>query len=354
MLVLFAIGSCVAMAEDGDMRRTDDRPMFSEMSTTRLPGEATHASSRETAPRTRRLVGEKLAQNLDQTLQRVNETSEAMVASGWGSWREWSSWCEDVERRSCETAADCTAGNRCVRPWWAHGERESERVCVRPWPSVSERSWRRDRLYTLVDLTCSARDGCDRNRLHEFLSLVALRESSWRPYKRHRLGPDVAGAHAALRRRARVYSDNAHLGETERWGTALGLYGQNPAIFVDAWDHRAPPETLCREVEATAAYLERARRAVRAYERRGIDPTLCDVHRAVSGGRLETCVDDGGDFGRRARRSGIDPTAPVDEADFGEPPPKEIGARLAWAEALHSALEAKHPRPRLRGNETKG
>ena len=70
---------------------------------------------------------------------------------------------------------------------------------------------------------------------------------------------------------------------------------------------------------------------------------MCDVHHAVSGGRLEKCGEDTS-FSKRARKHGLDPDAPVDESSFGVSPPEEIGARLAWADAVRSAVEAKHPR----------
>ena len=349
-LALFLIGSCVARADEETPRRRGDGPTRSILDPhwavePTLASQVTTDASSSTSSRPMGAAkrGTDLVEALVGSREGVTAAAQVMLASGWGSWSEWSQWCEPTEVRSCETDDDCTSTDRCIQPWWAHKGDVNARRCVAKWPSLSERSWQRARLRTVVDLMCSRRDGCDPGRLHEFLSLVAVRESTWRPYKRHRLNADVVAARGARERRRRVYRENLHFGQSERWASALGLYGQNPAIFVDAWHRSAPPEVLCREVESTAAYLERARRAVRGFRRRGLSPTLCDVHRAVSGGKLEKCDGDEGSFARRAKSHGLDPDAPVDEASFGEPPPEEIGARLAWADAVRSAVEAKHP-----------
>lgn len=344
-LVVVVLGGCVARAESEAPPRTADTPRRTLLDL-EWAAEPTLASQSDVAPRSRKATpkqGSDLVKALAGTRDGVTATAQVMLASGWGSWSDWSEWCESPEIRSCQSDDDCASTDRCVAPWWADKNQDDARQCVARWPTLAERSWQRDRLRTVVDLMCSRGEGCEPARLHEFLSIVALRESTWRPYKRHRLDADVTAARGARERRRRVYGENLHFGQADRWASALGLYGQNPAIFVDAWDRTAPPEVLCREVESTAAYLERARRAVRGFRRRGMQPTLCDVHHAVSGGRLEKCQGQDGSFARRARKHGIDPDATVDESAFGEAPPEEIGARLAWADAVRSAVEAKHP-----------
>lgn len=345
-LAAFAIAGCVARADEDTARAEAPARSLLDVEWAAEPILASQGVV-SSPPRVKGDTvkrGPELVRALAGTRDGVTATARVMLASGWGSWSEWSEWCEPAEVRSCETDDDCAANDRCITPWWARKNGEDVQQCIAKWPSLTERSYQRERLRTVVNLMCSRGDGCDPARLHEFLSLIAVRESTWRPYKRHRLNADVVAARGARERRRRVYTENLHFDQDERWASALGLYGQNPAIFVDAWHRSAPPEVLCREVESTAAYLERARRAVRGFRRRGLSPTLCDVHRAVSGGKLEKCDGDEGSFARRARQHDIDPNAPVDEASFGAPPPTEIGARLAWADAVRSAVEAKHPR----------
>ncbi len=140
------------------------------------------------------------------------------------------------------------------------------------------------------------------------------RETTRRPFKRHRLEADLRANRTSWFKQAPAYGWEAvvdeggnfvtmdkaeeeaspHYGERHRWHYGLGPFGQNAAIYVRYWDTAAPPEVLCKEVEAVESYLRNARRVVKNlrngircrgeyYENRA--PTWEVVHRAASSGK---------------------------------------------------------------------
>lgn len=302
----------------------------------------------------------------------------------------WEGWCEPHEYEAmCQTHTDCEGIEhpakrplRCVHPWWAKGS--DVKVCAPGYAGKTERDWRLNRLRSLVgeyfeeDAHCADGVGvgkqhwrCQRRwrkaeTLTKFLRLVSLRETSYRPWKRHRLSPDQAANDRAYVRQAKRYgvevktvcangqkrckksekiislvtptkSDfNPHYNDLWRWHYGLGLYGQVSALHVAAWDPMAPPEVLCREVVATESYL-RAMRSNWAKLSGGVhcnrgkddefvrqvdNPTWMDLHHAVAGG--STCPKPGWpkaakQFQKRADRVGLDPDQPVTLDMLGEP-----------------------------------
>lgn len=316
----------------------------------------------------------------------------------------WETWCEPIDHHSkpCQTKADCSGyHSRCTIPRWARKAGTLDvKMCAARWPGPKEQRWRRARLRVIVDSLCQppewwdekkdgngkrcwrfgwrrakqcmARKWCNPVKLHRFLRIVALRESTWRPWKRHRLNPDIVAAKTAWSRRSRkygwildegkarrrVHDPNEHFLKRHRW-MGLGLYGQNAALWVTGWDAHAPPEILCREPESTETYLRRARSVWRKI-RGGLDcdrdgkpdfwgsaqrytpnvawrPSWADIHRGTSGGRL--CPNDRpSSFIRRARTIKLDAQAPVEFAMLGRQVPKE--GQQAWADATRVATAA--------------
>lgn len=250
----------------------------------------------------------------------------------------WETWCEPLEDRPCSTHAECGVdpdghGRRCVHPFWAKDR--DLKICASHWPTRDEQNERRARLREIVGQVCQRKDGCDPSKLHKFLSLIAARESSWRPWKRHRLNPDIEANAKAWRRMASRYEGNKHYLDASRW-QGWGLYGQNAAYHVRAWDLSAPPEILCREVESTLAYLNVARAATRRLAGLGIEVSWCTVHQAVAGGKFRACSSKA--FRRQAERAGLDPEEGVSAKDFGRALPREAGERRALAAEIYAAL----------------
>jgi len=283
----------------------------------------------------------------------------------------WKSWCEAEELTPCKTAEDCSAIShpsgrdlKCIRPWYA--ERDSDlRVCSPGFSNRRERDYQRARIRELVRLQYSGEsescvDGrrCSRatargDKLAALLNLVAQRETTMRPWKRHRLNGDVAYARTAWEKTAKSYEGgNKHYRQRWRWEYGLGLYGANAALFTRLWSKAAPPEVLCREVEATEAYLRAARRGWRKLAG-GIDcdgkpgrewfgvagrPTWYDVHHYASGGRL--CPSDASkrNFEAVAKRAGIPAFAPISLSDLGEPIDPQQQNQIA--RALTTQLDA--------------
>lgn len=242
-------------------------------------------------------------------------------------------WCEPLDQPFCRTTADCSDGARCVRPWWAATGTDAK-VCARSMPTRGERRWRADRLRVYVDHVCKRSDGCEPNDLHAYLRLMVLRESTYRPWKRHRLSADLRASAKALDRNADVFADNPAFGDPDRW-TSVGMLGQAPANWLQRWDPMAPPETLCGEVESAEAHFRRVREAV-AIIAAGVDcggerftgtadgrPSWYDVSRVNSGSLCPGSQAHRDAFAARARRVGLDPWAPVTPRDLGESIPRE-------------------------------
>lgn len=343
----------------------------------------------------------------------VAPTTPAPVAQE-DPYAEWADWCEPVEYDVvCETAADCAKVEvpaihhplKCLHPWWSSDE--SVKVCAPGYARRDERRWRYDRLRLLVREQyfgeaelCEAdvpvhKQGwrCQRawkrgEALTKFLWTIYKRETTGRPWKRHRLNPDLSANLQAWVRRAphygwevelacangkkrcrkseRVVRDfwatsedaNPHYGARERWQYGLGAFGQNAALWVEVWDPKAPPELLCREVPAVETYLRRARHAVRVMKS-GVDcdgdgkkehfkePTWVELHAAVSGGQIcpgrrSAAQDD--KFRRRLKKEGADPEEVVTLEKLGRPIEVENqNKRLAQLEGM---LQSVLPAPR--------
>lgn len=259
-----------------------------------------------------------------------------------------SGWCEPLDQAFCQTTADCSDGARCVTPWWAATGTETK-VCARPMPTRSERRWRSDRLRVYVDHVCKRSDDCEPNDLHAYLRVMALRESTFRPWKRHRLNPDLRAASIALERNADVFEGNPAMADPDRW-TSIGMLGQSPANWLQRWDPMAPPETLCGEVEAAEAHLRAARIAIEKIAEHKVDcdgdgfreylgsacydgkfpggrtgcwPSWYDVSRVNSGSLCPGSQAHRDAFAARAHRVGLDPWAPVTPRDLGESIPRD-------------------------------
>lgn len=329
----------------------------------------------------------------------------------------WDTWCEPhTNEVACQQDSDCVGLDhpvghplRCLHPWWAKGNKELK-ICAPGYARRSERDWRHNRLREIVrqqyfDETehCADDDRpihkqhwrCQREwrnaeRLTNFLWIPYKRETTARPWKRHRLNPDKVANEKAWVRQAGRYgwkvetaclngkkrckggmrvvkasypiSENAnpHYGEMWRWEYGLGGLGQNAALWTGGWDTMAPPEILCREVEQFETYLRRARQAVTDLSN-GIDcdgdvkkdywdkkPTWVVVHRAASGGKI--CPRNNASrkkfedaFRRRAKSAGLDPDEVVTLEMLGKPIKKDT--QNERAAEIYAQLEKKFPLP---------
>lgn len=219
----------------------------------------------------------------------------------------WENWCEPHQDTLCQSDADCEGVEhpvnrklRCVHSW--RYKSSDVKICAAGYSSKTEREWRINRLRDLVgeyfdeDEHCKEGVGigkqhwrCQRpwrmaETLTKFLRLVAMRETTYRPWKRHRLNPDQSANERAYVRQAGRYGIevktvcangkdrckndlkvissvtpadpdfNSHYKDMWRWQYGLGMYGEVAALHVASWDPMAPPEVLCREFPATEAY----------------------------------------------------------------------------------------------------
>jgi hypothetical protein len=269
---------------------------------------------------------------------------------------ERASWCEPLDPPFCRVAADCSAESKCVRPWWA--ETDESKVCSRGIPDRDERRWRAERLRVYVDHVCSRSTGCEPNDLHAYLRALVLRESTWRPWVRARLEPDLEANAIAWSKYRHKFAGNPAAKDPDRWITGLGYYSQIPALWLPRWDVSAPPEVLCGEVESTEVHL-RAARAQVAKIWRGVDcdgdhgpdfwgtscgdgrppsecsPSWYDASRTNSGSLCPGDADHRQRFAARASSLGLDPWAPIEVGDLGQSIPRdrqdEIAAELREA-----------------------
>jgi len=282
-------------------------------------------------------------------------------------------WCEQPVLRACATEADCAAvvlpgGGRthCAKPYWAKDDQT--KVCAAKWPSRREREWREARLHEIVGEICSGAR-CRPSQLGAFLALVATRESTLRPWKAHRLNGDVRANRVAWMLKAKRYGHehvvekkkgrevivgvklrkggNRYYADEMRW-QGYGLFGQNSPLFVYLWDPEAPPEVLCREVEAVATYTERARVAATKQRNLGITPTWATVHAALAAGEVRPSPGAIERFRKQARRTELDPDAVVTPGSFGRSLGSTVPARRLAAELLRVRVNAKHPWPPAR------
>jgi hypothetical protein len=178
------------------------------------------------------------------------------------------SWCEPIEPRICKTSADCpTAPDgtpmTCSPQWYAPALASSavpRNVCAVGYPTRAVREWREQRLRVLVHELCDVADDCDPEQLHDYLAVLILRESTWRPYKVHRLGADVRANARAWEKYAGLYLGNPAASEPGRWSAGRGYFGANAAALLHVWDPLAIPEALCGEVESVIVHLRTARK----------------------------------------------------------------------------------------------
>jgi hypothetical protein len=195
--------------------------------------------------------------------------------------------CEPIEPPACRTDADCAGFGvplRCALAPMPAEPKQKALQCVAVWPSRSQVASTSAELRGIVESLCE-QPQCDPDRLHALLGLVAVRESTLRPWKRHALLQDQQAARRSWERRAEVYGwrvrsgvlerldgapANATYADRRRWSTGLGWFGMVPSLTVDGWDRLAEPEVLCRPEVAVLVYLRRARRSL-AKLARGVD-----------------------------------------------------------------------------------
>ena len=189
--------------------------------------------------------------------------------------------------------------------------------------------------------------------------MLALRESTWRPWKRSRLAPDLRANQIAWAKHRERFAANPARSDPDRWSTGLGYYSQIPALWLPRWDASAPPETLCGEVESTEAHLRAARDQIRKIASGSITcngepftgtardggPSWYDASRVNSGSLCPGSDDERLTFESRAEKVGLDPWAPIAVAQLGVEIPREDQDRAA-AE-LRARMESV-PRPRGR------
>ena len=161
------------------------------------------------------------------------------------------------------------------------------------------------RIRHLVEATC-AQLGV---RPCSLFTLIAERESDWRPWMRHVPRQYARTPNWGYLRNAERYGwaverqserrrlslknlhfhklpdaqvVNAHFPDYLRWADGgLGLYAFHPAYHLFRWDPAAPPEVLCDPVIATVVAIRLARFAVHKLQAR----TWLDVHRVFGGRR---------------------------------------------------------------------
>lgn len=314
----------------------------------------------------------------------------------------WGNWCEPFDyERVCQTADDCRGiahparrDLRCVHPWYAK-ENPDYRVCAPGYAGKLERIWRFNRLREIVrqqyfDETKHCKlDGrplheehwrCQQaaiqgDRLARFLWIGYRRETTGRPWKRHRLESDVRAAKTTWYEQAVEYGwsvavdkagevasikpatehPNPHYTERHRWHFGLGPIGQNAALWVDDWDRQAPPEVLCRAVPAFEAYLRKARETLKVL-RAGIRcsgqryretrPTWATIHRALNLGSICPPSTDRHRAGLERFRTAaaaqdIDPDREIGIPDLGAPIP--VDGQNDRAAEIEEAVERHWP-----------
>ena len=240
--------------------------------------------------------------------ERPKPKLETTVSRAYDPYEGWHTWCED-RPTPCPKSGKCTpdaAGRarKCVRPWWS----KIEKVCAIPYSERPKREAIREDVQRIVTAQCTGR--CNAEELGKLIRLVAMRETTMRPWKRHLLDGDVReGEKNWLKKYKTMAPRNRHYADMLRWG-GNGLLGQQAVTFAVQWDPQAPPEILCRPTVAVATYLNCTRVTHRKQSSLGITPTWETLHASCSGGKVRP-KGPSEDFRKRARRIGLDPEQPV-------------------------------------------
>jgi hypothetical protein len=258
----------------------------------------------------------------------------------------WRQWCESPIPQPCRADADCGptpdgGEQRCVVPYWASTKvpvDEREHVCAAPFPRRSQQHRRAQRLAEVIAHVCKG--SCNATDLTAFVSTVAARESTWRPWKAHRLNGDQKANRLAWERLEARYAGSRHYAQQWRWH-GYGLFGQNSPLYVYLWDPKAPPEVLCRDIEATDTYLARARIVARKQHDLGVAPTWATVHAALATGNTRPPASAVERFRRQAKRQGLDADRRVTDDDFGRPLGTDVLSRRLAAELLRLRLDRR-------------
>ncbi len=178
------------------------------------------------------------------------------------------------------------------------------------------------------------------------LWIWGLRESSYRPHKRHALQQDQVAARQAWARyrytpereakmkhimatssamdgtrkywrakaileKMEVYRNNPTYKAQWRWKTGLGLYGMQPVYHLLRWDNDAPPEVLCDPVIVTITAVWAARDARNACLATGFGDSNVEINRSYSAGHCRPRPKREYLFRNRANKRKLDPDATV-------------------------------------------
>lgn len=370
------------------------------------------------------------------------QPEQAPVVQTTARYAGWQGWCEpEVYETPCKENVDCAdlphvarRPLRCIRPRWSEKDdvRNADgsplKICAPGFSARQEQAWRQARLRELVAQAyfdepkhcpdwswepgrrsfarkwengrptheqhwrCT-QELAPAQKLADFLWVPYLRETTARPWKRHRLDPDQQANEQAWVRLADRYGwqvnmacdngrkrcskahkvivdyypdpkaevFNPHYGDRHRW-QGLGGYGKNSALGVSDWDRLAPPEILCLEVPGTEAYLRDARHGVEVFRGSGApcpdgryhgrairvvdgveqtvaEPSWIDVHRVASGGKF--CPRDTkyeGLFRKRMQAVGLNPDEPVTLDMLGRQIPR--ATQHETADQILARLEA--------------
>jgi hypothetical protein len=272
-------------------------------------------------------------------------------------------WCEPVDPMPCLPKSACPAthdgtARSCVREWWVSGS--TRHVCIATEPTEATQLWRAARLRVLVDEICTLDNGCDPVQLHAYLSVLAQRESSWRPYAVHRLGADRRANTRAWAKLSTSYLDSPAYDEPRRWSVGLGYFGANPTYHLARWDATAEPETLCGEVEGALVHLRVARDRWRRLsngvacdggEHFGTDrdgqSSWYDISQSNSGSNA--CPGESGralelrrGFEHRAETAKLDPYGPVSLTMLGRD--VSTSTQDEFAAMIRERMDRLHPR----------
>lgn len=274
----------------------------------------------------------------------------------------------------CKDARDCKGpvpdGARwtCVRPWWASSEirkghvTKAIKVCAFGWAIGVAKpgrhpgpgTWRRqgqDRTRAELELVVATQcrgHGCDRSELSTWLGVLAMRESSLRPWVTHRLSGDERANSSAWAKLAEDYIGNPHYKDAERW-RGRGLLGQIAAYYVKTIDALAAPEELCDPAFATISYLQHARAIAGKQRSLGMQPTWASVAATIGTGAMRPSTKALALVRARLHRAGLDPDARISSASFGRPLPAGGAGKGGWAAvtAARSVLAAARTSRRL-------